>query len=554
MKQSEFLAQFTTCAGLRPELPDCFHLALQQLWAGSRPAYNHPDSFLRDYIFNRTRAAKNALFLHRELLAYLNAPATLPCALPLTRFMAMVFDALGSDRATFNLQQHVDALRFYHTFVDVIARRFHLPLELIPETVLQTLQQAGYTIAALPGPLCRMVHERNFLETLRPLPSPLVTLIGPATVENGLGQALRYMADGFEAAEIPFAVFNAFPQTSMDANDTRHAARHVAVPTSPINMLHFNSDVLAENLLHGGVGHISGRYNIGYFVWETSRISRTHAMGIRLVDEIWVPSEFTRQLYARETDKPIFCHGSVVNPPAREKRESKIETRQRFGLPQDGFLFIFTFNVGSRLSRKNPLDVIAAFNAALAHEPGAHLVLKTHHGDKIIGAEEQQIYAILLHEIRKNPRIHLINQTLVATDITALLSCCDAYVSLHHGEGFGYGMAEAMALGLPVIATGWSGNADYVRENIAYPVAYKLVPVQAGAYHYADKPGEADGALWAEPSLESAANAMRDVFTNPQKTAHVAIAGQAYMQQHYSAQAVGARMRKRLAEIMQQLA
>ena len=71
------------------------------------------------------------------------------------------------------------------------------------------------------------------------------------------------------------------------------------------------------------------------------------------------------------------------------------------------------------------------------------------------------------------------------------MRCCDCFLSLHRSEGFGRGPAEAMFFGKPVIATGWSGNMDYMAPGTAFPVRYRLLPVGRGAYPFAD------GQVWA---------------------------------------------------------
>jgi glycosyltransferase involved in cell wall biosynthesis len=86
-------------------------------------------------------------------------------------------------------------------------------------------------------------------------------------------------------------------------------------------------------------------------------------------------------------------------------------------------------------------------------------------------------------------------------------------VSLHRAEGFGYLPADAMALGTPVIATDYSGNADFCTPDTSYPVSYKLVDVPPGAARW-----RCDGAQWANADVGAAAAQMRAVFEN-QETA-----------------------------------
>ena len=83
---------------------------------------------------------------------------------------------------------------------------------------------------------------------------------------------------------------------------------------------------------------------------------------------------------------------------------------------------------------------------------------------------------------------------------------CDCYISLHRAEGFGLTMAEAMAMEKPVIATGYSGNMDFMTAENSFLVNHKLVPIAKDHGPYKR------GFIWAEPDLEHAAELMRHVY------------------------------------------
>ena len=104
-------------------------------------------------------------------------------------------------------------------------------------------------------------------------------------------------------------------------------------------------------------------------------------------------------------------------------------------------------------------------------------------------------------------RIHLVAATHEREELLALYGCCDVFLSLHRSEGFGRGMAEALQLGLDVIATDYGGNTDFCTGPLAHPVRCHEVPIPRGAYPCAD------GHVWGEPDLDHAAQLMRQVAT-----------------------------------------
>jgi hypothetical protein len=524
---SDLLHAFLSSGSPQHGLPAAFHLALLQGWLTARAEgkpykAEAPDLFLRDVVLSRAGKKDAALFLSQPLLDYLNAPAPLASALPLTRFMAVIFESLGEVKKNFDLSKPEGVLRFYQAYAGDLARTYHLPRELLPPAATEG------------GALCTLLREKDFAPTAFSKTAD-ATLVGPADVENGLGSGVRYMADGLAEAGVNFSILNRYAASGSRSGDARYRKYETPQSGAPINIIHYNSDMLAENMLAGGIGNFTGRTNIGYFVWETSKLGTAHKLGLSLVDEIWVPTEFMRELYARETSKPVLCMGSVVQPPAPKG------ARRDFGLSDD-FMFLFTYDSASRQTRKNPLGVTRAFRQAFSGNEKVQLVLKTQNAAKL-GGMEKELYTELQKAAAEDKHIRIIDETFEAEKLAGLIASADAYVSLHRCEGFGYGMAEAMYFGVPVIATNWSGNVDFIKEDTAWQVPFKLVPVKPGEYHYAEEGGHE----WAEPDLAAASRAMRDVFDNRDAAKARAQAGQKWIREQYSASVVGERMSARLA-------
>jgi hypothetical protein len=97
-----------------------------------------------------------------------------------------------------------------------------------------------------------------------------------------------------------------------------------------------------------------------------------------------------------------------------------------------------------------------------------------------------------------------------------------------------------MAYGKPVIATGWSGNMDFMNVSNSYPVRYELVEIKKGAGQY--RAGE----VWAEPSVWHAAELMRRVYDNPAEARERGLAARRDIETYYSEERVAELIRRRL--------
>jgi 2-polyprenyl-3-methyl-5-hydroxy-6-metoxy-1,4-benzoquinol methylase len=132
------------------------------------------------------------------------------------------------------------------------------------------------------------------------------------------------------------------------------------------------------------------------------------------------------------------------------------------------------------------------------------LVLKSINGDLRL-SELERLRAM----VGGRSDVRILDAYYTEEEKNALLGACDCYVSLHRSEGLGLTMAEAMALGKPVIATGYSGNLHFMTPENSYLVDYSRVNVPAGCEPYPTT------AFWAEPNIGQAAEYMREVYEQP---------------------------------------
>jgi glycosyltransferase involved in cell wall biosynthesis len=156
----------------------------------------------------------------------------------------------------------------------------------------------------------------------------------------------------------------------------------------------------------------------------------------------------------------------------------------------------------SDLARKNPAAIVEAFLAAKRRAPSLHLVAKLMLPRDGSGAPALEWMRGLA---AADASIHLVEAPLSDADLLSLFASCDAYISMHRAEGLGLGMLQAMHLGLPVVATAYSGNMSFMDEDSACLVPYETVPVRdtklptyQAVAHLAP--------TWAEPDVEAAAD------------------------------------------------
>ena len=241
----------------------------------------------------------------------------------------------------------------------------------------------------------------------------------------------------------------------------------------------------------------SRQYIVGYWPWETTRLPAQWVCAFDEVDEIWASTSFLEGVYRSETTKAVEIMPLHVSVAAQE-------TVPTTSSSLDGiFRFIIVFDFNSRVARKNPAGAIEAFRRAFQPDDrSVELVIKTIHAEHH-PADFQSIQQL----IDDDDRIVIFNKAIKRHQVDAMIASSDAYVSLHRAEGFGRPLVEAMMLKTAVIATQWSGSADYLTDETGYPVRSVLRAVEAHEYPFAA--GE-----WAEPDLDHAAWSMRTAVTD----------------------------------------
>jgi glycosyltransferase involved in cell wall biosynthesis len=400
------------------------------------------------------------------------------------------------------------------------------------ETVLPLLQE--------PAPLTWGRYRLNRAEN--PRVEFGVNLIGYAFGELGIGEDVRMAAQALNAVGIPFTVIDFPPGDNIRQNDQSVAEWVSDKAVYNINMVCLTALEHLRLYVERGAALFDGRYMIGYWPWELQGWPQNWAHCFNLVDEIWASSEHTYNAVRQATPLPVkYMSMAVALPQGLDLAASK--HRAEFNLPEEKYLFVFSFDGNSFIQRKNPLAVVKAFtNAFPASEMDVGLVVKCMRPD-LNNPVWQQIKALAAQD----ERIIIYDAMLSKLDVMELYRACDCFVSLHRAEGFGRGIAEALLLGLEVIAANHGGNVDFCRKAGAQLVAYKMVALHDEDYV------EAHGQYWAEPDIQDAARAMRSAYTKKYNRPATRLPNEELLKSLFSCETVGARYRERLEDIKESL-
>jgi glycosyltransferase involved in cell wall biosynthesis/GT2 family glycosyltransferase len=376
-------------------------------------------------------------------------------------------------RIAFPRIDSVDAERFLDWVRTQGVREHDIPPQLIPARIPEAASRAARGTTLPAG----------------------VNVYGYAFAESGIGQLVRSVVAALAAEGIPYAVMPFTRTISRQHHEFRNLG--TATPTFDTNLICVNADQvpLFFETMRGQL--LPAARNIGLWAWEVDDLPPAMAASERYLDEVWGISRFTAATLARCLTKPVRAFPLPVVVPEVRRR-----SRAGLGMPE-GFLFLFCFDYDSVFRRKNPLAAVAAFRQAFPDPGDVVLYIKTTNAERH-AAEAEALRAA----VRGCANIVIRDAYVASDDYFSMLDACDCYVSLHRSEGFGLTVAEAMALGKPVISTAYSSTIEFANESNSYPVPARIVEVGA------DAPPYPSHARWADPDITAAAEQMTRVYTD----------------------------------------
>jgi GT2 family glycosyltransferase len=243
-------------------------------------------------------------------------------------------------------------------------------------------------------------------------------------------------------------------------------------------------------------GRNRGRYKIGYTMLEVDGFPADWVWQANRMNEVWVPTEFNRQGFLASGLKrpvhviPLGIDTNYFHPGIKAYRN-----------PMGEFVFLSIFEWGER---KEPWLLLRAFNDTFSAREPVRLLCKVINRDGSLSLK-QEIRKLGLKE--SGGRIsYLFNLEFPHYQLGSLYRSADCFIASSRGEGWDMPLMEAMACGLPAIATDWGAHNEFLHEGIAYPLRSRgTVPAVARCPYYA-------GFSWADPDPEHLRHLLREVY------------------------------------------
>lgn len=322
-------------------------------------------------------------------------------------------------------------------------------------------------------------------------------VVGMLAEQSGLSVAARNTVVALQASgrAVESLSVCADPAVQAPARDRRPADRRISVlHLNPIDIAVFAPQwitaVSADSLL------------VCVPFWELPLVPRSWERILGAMDVVLAPTDFVkRACEAAVPGLPVLHYPQAVFVPPGIR-----PARDKWGLGPRSTVFIVAFDIGSDIDRKNPWAALEAFQGAFPSDAAVQLVIKMKpcHAAPVFARQAEE----LRRRIGADPRVRIVDASLPYDEVLELYASCDVMVSLHRSEGLGLHLMEAMSLGRALVATNWSGNAEFMSPDASVPVGYRLVPVRTDHPSYQTEVGRA-GQVWAEPNVREAVEAMR---------------------------------------------
>ena len=285
-----------------------------------------------------------------------------------------------------------------------------------------------------------------------------------------------------------------------------------------------------------------GLYKIGRTMFETDRLPDGWAQRLTQMDEIWVPTNFHRLVFEKAGVPPSLLQ---IIPEAVDTR--LFDAAQYAPLEamsaESRFKFLSVFKWEPRKGWDVLLRAFLKEFPARSREAVLYIRTDPYHSDSNF-REQMERFAreeLNLDKASDLDHIVILDKELPLAELPRLYKGADAFVLPSRGEGWGRPHIESMAMGVPTIATNWSGNTEFMLPDNSF-----LIPIDGLEVV---KEGAFQGHLWASPSVEGLRAIMRTVVADPASARAIGARGALHVRTKYNPQAVAQVLLTRLGKI-----
>ncbi len=271
-----------------------------------------------------------------------------------------------------------------------------------------------------------------------------------------------------------------------------------------------------------------GRRNIVYLAWEQRDFHHWWCEVYKDFDQVWALSSFAADAIGKAIGREVLALPAAVDFSTFPEPATKLD----LGLDPELCTFLYVFDANSSIERKNPSGAIEAFGRAFTPDEPVELLIKASNAGGL--QHRRELLRLLRQAAQSGLRIRFVTDYFPRQKLMQLMSAVDCYVSLHRSEGFGYTCAESMTYGVPVIATNYSGNLDFMDEESSYLVRAGEIEVMVP-----DGPFQR-GSIWGDPDVDHAAELMRRVFEQPTAAREVGARGAQLVREKLAVSRIGA--------------
>jgi glycosyltransferase involved in cell wall biosynthesis len=265
-------------------------------------------------------------------------------------------------------------------------------------------------------------------------------------------------------------------------------------------------------------------------VWALFESDRLPAHYLRFLnadfDLVWVPSCWGRDVLIangvapeRIDIVPLGVDGNAFHTYLRRKFDQSAPFR---------FLAVGKFE-----KRKGYNELLRAFAEAFGNSANVELVIKA---DYFLDLENKKAAFSEMVASFGISNVRLMDGEWSKEQLFGLYSCCDAFVFPSRAEAWGLPAIEAVASGLPIVGTFYSGHTEYLQhvESSCFKISTTLQPIDDPEYQRYWPSDSGDYGRWAEPSVTSIAEGLTVTHQRYSKLADTALENSLLVRQRFS--------------------